>query len=423
MKFRTWILPLAALAAVGLAVINEVAYQRSTEALVQLGQRAEARGQIQLLWRALIDAETAQRGYLHHRQGSDNLTQYQEGAETARQVTELAGPTLSGRCAGRTGAGRPGDPWPGQVIGAGHDAGPACRRPFRGLARPDAHRHRPRKDGRPAPGFAAAAGDRDRARCRRSRRHRPDAATRAPGCEFHGSAEPAGADALPTPDAGLRTHAKRAGANAAGPARPAGGGSLEPHGRPDRAGAASAIGARRRKEPPGARTARRTRRRADSSQTRRRAVEAGYGSDAGWRRRAAAALERIDQHRHRTQAPHHRGVASVVAEQPGAHRRAGHPGARVRLSQRGTGQRPARCRGVERQCPDHRFPPRPGSIDQRQPARGGHADPGYAGSQRSRSGGCGAGQRACASAGRWSRFRHGAAPRHDAWADGVALSH
>lgn len=85
MKFRTWILPLAALAAVGLAVINEVAYQRSTEALVQLGQRAEARGQIQLLWRALIDAETAQRGYLIT-QGSDNLTQYQEGAETARQV-------------------------------------------------------------------------------------------------------------------------------------------------------------------------------------------------------------------------------------------------------------------------------------------------------------------------------------------------
>jgi signal transduction histidine kinase len=85
MKFRTWILPLAALAAVALAVINEAAYKRSTDALGKLGQRAEARGQIQLLWRALVDAETGQRGYLITGR-SDNLALYLEAAETAQHA-------------------------------------------------------------------------------------------------------------------------------------------------------------------------------------------------------------------------------------------------------------------------------------------------------------------------------------------------
>ncbi len=59
-----WLLPLAVLAAVVLFAINEAAYERSTSSLTNLGQRAQARTQIQLVWRALIDAETGQRGYL-----------------------------------------------------------------------------------------------------------------------------------------------------------------------------------------------------------------------------------------------------------------------------------------------------------------------------------------------------------------------
>lgn len=84
MRYRAWILPLAALAAVGLAVINELAYERSTEALAQLRQRGEARAQTQLLWRALIDAETGQRGYLITGQ-TEKLALYQEAAATAQQ--------------------------------------------------------------------------------------------------------------------------------------------------------------------------------------------------------------------------------------------------------------------------------------------------------------------------------------------------
>jgi signal transduction histidine kinase len=83
MRFRAWILPLAALAALGLAAINELAHERSTAALMRLGERVEARGQIQLLWRALIDAETGQRGYLLTG-SADNRRQYDDGAATAR---------------------------------------------------------------------------------------------------------------------------------------------------------------------------------------------------------------------------------------------------------------------------------------------------------------------------------------------------
>ena len=59
-----WLLPLAVLAAVVLFAINEAAYERSTSSLSNLGQRGQARTQIQVVWRALIDAETGQRGYL-----------------------------------------------------------------------------------------------------------------------------------------------------------------------------------------------------------------------------------------------------------------------------------------------------------------------------------------------------------------------
>jgi signal transduction histidine kinase len=59
-----WTLPVAALAALVLFGINETAYDSSTRALTSLGDRAVARTQIQQLWRALVDAETGQRGYL-----------------------------------------------------------------------------------------------------------------------------------------------------------------------------------------------------------------------------------------------------------------------------------------------------------------------------------------------------------------------
>jgi signal transduction histidine kinase len=59
-----WTLPLAAVAAVVVFAINEGAYRDASEAITGLGQRGVARVQIQTLLRRLIDAETAQRGYL-----------------------------------------------------------------------------------------------------------------------------------------------------------------------------------------------------------------------------------------------------------------------------------------------------------------------------------------------------------------------
>jgi signal transduction histidine kinase len=59
-----WMLPLAALAAVFVFFINELAYRHSFEALGGLEQRATARTTIQNLLRRVIDAESAQRGYL-----------------------------------------------------------------------------------------------------------------------------------------------------------------------------------------------------------------------------------------------------------------------------------------------------------------------------------------------------------------------
>ena len=59
-----WALPLAALAALLVLCINELAYHRSVDDLDNLGERGQARVQIQTLLRRLIDAETGQRGYL-----------------------------------------------------------------------------------------------------------------------------------------------------------------------------------------------------------------------------------------------------------------------------------------------------------------------------------------------------------------------
>lgn len=65
---QTWRLGLTSVLATGaglvLVVISELSYQRATESLDGLGARGMARTAIQTLMRRLLDAETAQRGYL-----------------------------------------------------------------------------------------------------------------------------------------------------------------------------------------------------------------------------------------------------------------------------------------------------------------------------------------------------------------------
>lgn len=59
-----WVLALAALTAGAMVAINEGAYDRSTTALARLDDREAALARIQAVWRAVIDAETGQRGHL-----------------------------------------------------------------------------------------------------------------------------------------------------------------------------------------------------------------------------------------------------------------------------------------------------------------------------------------------------------------------
>ena len=59
-----WTLPMAALAALIVFAINEAAYRESVDSLDHLGNRAQARVQIQTVLRRLIEVETGQRGYL-----------------------------------------------------------------------------------------------------------------------------------------------------------------------------------------------------------------------------------------------------------------------------------------------------------------------------------------------------------------------
>jgi len=56
--------PLAALAALAMLAISEASYQDATSSLNRLGERAAARGKLNDLVKALLDAETGQRGYL-----------------------------------------------------------------------------------------------------------------------------------------------------------------------------------------------------------------------------------------------------------------------------------------------------------------------------------------------------------------------
>jgi signal transduction histidine kinase len=56
--------PLAALAALAMLIISETSYQHASQTLETLATQGQARTNIQVLWRSLIDAETGQRGYL-----------------------------------------------------------------------------------------------------------------------------------------------------------------------------------------------------------------------------------------------------------------------------------------------------------------------------------------------------------------------
>ena len=57
-------LPLAVLAAIGLIVIDELGFQRSTAAVLSIQEAQITRGSLNTLMRHLLDAETGQRGYL-----------------------------------------------------------------------------------------------------------------------------------------------------------------------------------------------------------------------------------------------------------------------------------------------------------------------------------------------------------------------
>jgi signal transduction histidine kinase len=61
---RTWVLPLACLAALTMLFISESAYWRSVGMLNQLGAMATASSRVQNLQQSILDAETGQRGYL-----------------------------------------------------------------------------------------------------------------------------------------------------------------------------------------------------------------------------------------------------------------------------------------------------------------------------------------------------------------------
>lgn len=90
---QTWRLGLtsvvAAWAALVLLVISELSYQRATDSLDSLGARGAARTTIQNLMRRLIDAETAQRGYLLTGR-PEYLAPYNAvSADLAKSLTEL----------------------------------------------------------------------------------------------------------------------------------------------------------------------------------------------------------------------------------------------------------------------------------------------------------------------------------------------
>ncbi len=86
-RFRRNIIafPLAALAALAMLAISEASYQDATGALNSLGERAEARSRLDGLIKALLDAESGERGYLLTGR-TDYLRPYNQAFTDARSA-------------------------------------------------------------------------------------------------------------------------------------------------------------------------------------------------------------------------------------------------------------------------------------------------------------------------------------------------
>ena len=87
--------PLAALAALAMLAISEASYQDATSTLDALGQRATARNRLNNLTKALLDAETGQRGYLLTRR-KEYLRPYQAALTSAREAIAWLTPYYAG---------------------------------------------------------------------------------------------------------------------------------------------------------------------------------------------------------------------------------------------------------------------------------------------------------------------------------------
>lgn len=83
--------PLAALAALAMLAISEASYQDATGSLDALGQRAIARGKLNDLVKALLDAESGERGYLLTDR-KEYLRPYVKGHQDARAAVAWLSP-------------------------------------------------------------------------------------------------------------------------------------------------------------------------------------------------------------------------------------------------------------------------------------------------------------------------------------------
>jgi signal transduction histidine kinase len=88
--------PLAALAALSMLVISEASYQEATGALDSLGERGLARTRLNNLAKALLDAETGQRGYLLTGR-SEYLQPYERALVEARKSIDWLLPHYMGK--------------------------------------------------------------------------------------------------------------------------------------------------------------------------------------------------------------------------------------------------------------------------------------------------------------------------------------
>jgi len=82
-----WLLPLAVLAVLIVLATNEVAYWRSQSALSVLDQRVEARRDVQLMLRLVVDAESSQRGFLLTGR-EEYLDPYSVSVDTVRVLSQ-----------------------------------------------------------------------------------------------------------------------------------------------------------------------------------------------------------------------------------------------------------------------------------------------------------------------------------------------